>query len=166
MSSSDSSPFSSTSLPARDGPLECSALAAACFLFVAACASTDTHNARTVDAPMQAQPAHRLANERSSASGRSSIATPHAATSEPDARLASELRTTLIRDPDLPSLAKDVGISVDAGYVTLRGIVQSAGDKGRVAEIVLGIAGVKSVDNRVEVRESAARYRQTKEQRS
>ena len=54
-------------------------------------------------------------------------------------------------DDQLSMLAKNVKIITNEGAVTLRGPVKSSEEKAQIASVAKGVAGVKQVDNQLEV---------------
>lgn len=69
-----------------------------------------------------------------------------------DLLLAASIRATLANDESLSYAARHVAVEVDRGAVTLRGPVESAADKARVAALVLKMRQVRSVTDKTEVR--------------
>ena len=69
-----------------------------------------------------------------------------------DIDLTASIRKTLVADRDLSMNAKNVKIISRDGNVTLRGLVQSEAERARVQEEAVDIAGVRNVDNQLDVR--------------
>lgn len=61
------------------------------------------------------------------------------------------VRSAIVDDKNLSMAAHNVKIMVANGAVTLRGPVKSSAEKARVEEISRKIAGVTSVDNRLDI---------------
>ncbi len=61
------------------------------------------------------------------------------------------VRSAIVDDKNLSMAAHNVKIMVANGAVTLRGPVKSSVEKSRVEEITRTVAGVKSIDNRLDI---------------
>ncbi len=66
-----------------------------------------------------------------------------------DIDLAAAVRSAIVDDEALSTIAKNVTLVAAAGHVTLRGTVASADDKARVESIASRVAGVKRVTNQI-----------------
>ncbi len=71
--------------------------------------------------------------------------------SEGDRNLTAEIRKAVVGADGLSMDAKNVKIITKDGVVTLRGPVASADEKTKIDGLAKGVAGVKSVDNQLEV---------------
>jgi hyperosmotically inducible periplasmic protein len=71
--------------------------------------------------------------------------------SEADRSITQQIRQAVVADDDLSTNAKNVKIITVEGVVTLRGPVKSAGEKAKVASVSAKTAGVKRVDNQLEI---------------
>lgn len=71
--------------------------------------------------------------------------------SESDRSITQRIRQAVVGDDDLSMNAKNVKIITVDGVVTLRGPVKSAGEKAKVASLSAKAAGVKRVDNQLEI---------------
>ena len=71
--------------------------------------------------------------------------------SETDRTVTQQIRQDLVKNDALSMNAKNVKIVTVNGVVTLRGPVQSTGEKSQIATIAQGVGGVKRVDNQLEV---------------
>jgi hyperosmotically inducible protein len=71
--------------------------------------------------------------------------------SESDRNLTAEIRKGVVGADGLSMDAKNVKIITNEGVVTLRGPVKTADEKSKIATIAQGVAGVKKVDNQLEV---------------
>jgi osmotically-inducible protein OsmY len=71
--------------------------------------------------------------------------------SEADRTITQEIRKAVVADDALSMNAKNVKIITIDGVVTLRGPVKSAEEKARIASVSTKAAGVKRVDNQLEV---------------
>ena len=71
--------------------------------------------------------------------------------SEMDRQLTAQIRKAVVADDGLSMNAHNVKIISRNGVVTLRGPVKSASEKASVASKAQKIAGVKRVDNQLEV---------------
>lgn len=69
---------------------------------------------------------------------------------ESDLRITQHIRQALM-DEDLSMNARNAKVITIDGTVTLRGPVESEGEKQRVADLARGVAGVRAVDNQLEV---------------
>ena len=74
------------------------------------------------------------------------------ATLETDAHLAESVRKAIAADMALSYDARNVRVTADDGVVTLRGTVASEDERSRIEALARNCAGVRSVDNEVEVR--------------
>jgi osmotically-inducible protein OsmY len=71
--------------------------------------------------------------------------------SETDRKITAEIRKSIVDDDTLSMNAHNVKIITVDGVVTLRGPVDSAAEKASVQSKATKIAGVKRVDNQLEV---------------
>lgn len=69
-----------------------------------------------------------------------------------DLKLAQEVRQALMEDDSLSFNAKNVKVIVQAGVVTLRGVVDSQDEKTRIATKTQALAGVNRVEDLLEVK--------------
>jgi osmotically-inducible protein OsmY len=69
-----------------------------------------------------------------------------------DINLTASIRKTLVADRDLSMNAKNVKIITRDGSVTLRGLVDNEDEKARILEQATRIAGVRNVDDQLDVR--------------
>jgi osmotically-inducible protein OsmY len=70
---------------------------------------------------------------------------------EQDREITQQVRQLVVKDDSLSTAAKNVKIVTIAGVVTLRGPVKSAEEKTTLAAFAKNVAGVKRVDNELEV---------------
>ena len=70
--------------------------------------------------------------------------------SESDVRITQSIRRALM-DEDLSMDAKNAKVITIDGVVTLRGPVEDGAEKQRIADLARQVAGVRSVDNQLEV---------------
>jgi uncharacterized protein YjbJ (UPF0337 family) len=70
---------------------------------------------------------------------------------ESDRSITQEIRKAVVADDGLSMNAKNVKIITIDGVVTLRGPVKSADEKAKIASVSAKAAGVKRVDNQLEV---------------
>lgn len=68
-----------------------------------------------------------------------------------DAAITAKVKTALIREPDLEALKIDVDTA--DGVVTLSGTVDSRTKVNRAVQVAQAVQGVRSVDNRLTVRQ-------------
>ena len=68
-----------------------------------------------------------------------------------DVRLTREIRRAVVADDSLSTNAHNVKIVTTNGVVTLRGPVNSPEEKTRIQEKAQTVAGVKRVDNKLEI---------------
>jgi osmotically-inducible protein OsmY len=74
------------------------------------------------------------------------------AVTDTDRDLVADIRTNLMGDPELVGVTEDsLHIRADNGAVTLQGQVMSDQVKDRISQKVQRIAGVRSLDNQLEV---------------
>ena len=71
--------------------------------------------------------------------------------SESDRTITQQIRKAVVADDGLSMNAKNVKIITIDGVVTLRGPVQSAEEKAKIASVSAQAAGVKRVDNQLEI---------------
>jgi hyperosmotically inducible periplasmic protein len=71
--------------------------------------------------------------------------------SEADREITQQIRKVVVADDDLSMNAKNVKIITVDGVVTLRGPVKTAAEKTKIASVSSKAAGVKRVDNQIEV---------------
>jgi hyperosmotically inducible protein len=71
--------------------------------------------------------------------------------SESDRTISQEIRKAVVGNGDFPTAAKNVKIITVGGVVTLRGPVKSANERSSIGSIAKHTAGVKRVDNQLEV---------------
>ena len=67
-----------------------------------------------------------------------------------DIKITSDIRKRVV-DTKLSTTAQNVKIITQDGKVTLRGPVKAAGEKQKIEEIAVTIAGVNNVDNQLEI---------------
>ena len=58
----------------------------------------------------------------------------------------------MVKDESLSTTAHNVKILVKNGVVTLRGPVKSAEEKTKVEELIKPLAGVNSIDNKLDIK--------------
>ncbi|MEO7323962.1 MAG: BON domain-containing protein [Dokdonella sp.] len=68
-----------------------------------------------------------------------------------DVKFAADVRSAIYKDKTLSTKAHNVKLVAADGVVTLRGPVASADEKAKVEAIVGSVAGVKRVDNELDV---------------
>jgi hyperosmotically inducible protein len=78
--------------------------------------------------------------------------------SEADRTITQEIRKAVVANDDFSTDAKNVKIITVAGVVTLRGPVKNANERTSIGNIAQQTAGVKRVDNQLEI---AATHRMT-----
>ena len=69
-----------------------------------------------------------------------------------DINLTASIRRKLVADQDLSMNAKNVKIISRDGNVTLRGLVESDAEKAIIQDEAARVAGVRNVDNQIDVR--------------
>jgi hyperosmotically inducible protein len=69
-----------------------------------------------------------------------------------DIKLAAAVRQAIVNDKGLSITAHNVKLVAANGVVTLRGPVNSQGEKGKVGQCVAAVAGVSKVDNELDVK--------------
>ena len=74
--------------------------------------------------------------------------------SAPDRELTAKIRKAIVDDDALSTNAQNVKIITRDGAVTLRGPVKSPEEKAAVASKAQQVAGVKRVDNQLEIERS------------
>jgi hyperosmotically inducible protein len=68
-----------------------------------------------------------------------------------DIELTSQIRRAVVKDGTLSMTAHNIKIVSSGGIVTLRGPVQTEGEKQSIGRKARAIAGAKNVDNQLEV---------------
>src|SRR5688572_13008462 len=124
-----------------------------------ACASAFAAD-RPADGPrpapsVQGQAAPNADNTRMNArdkTGATQTPQDQAGGSEADRKLLAAVRRAVVTDNSLSTSAKNVKIVTKDGVVTLRGPVNSADEKARVARLAQQVAGVSSVENQLDVK--------------
>jgi osmotically-inducible protein OsmY len=71
--------------------------------------------------------------------------------SESEIATLAAVRSAIVDDDNLSTSAHNVKIVLANGVVTLRGPVKSASEKARVEQIARTVAGVRSVDNQLDI---------------
>jgi hyperosmotically inducible protein len=74
--------------------------------------------------------------------------------SKEDIDITRKIRRAIVKKDGLSTSAKNVKIVTANGKVTLRGPVKSSDEKEQIASAAKEVAGVASVDNQLEVKES------------
>jgi osmotically-inducible protein OsmY len=69
-----------------------------------------------------------------------------------DRELLAAVRRTIVKDKSLSMTAHNIKILAEGGVVTLRGPVQSDEEKRKVEDLAKSVAGVTSVDNKVDIK--------------
>jgi osmotically-inducible protein OsmY len=68
-----------------------------------------------------------------------------------DLAITQQIRQDIMRSGNLSVAAKNVKVITVSGVVTLRGPVKSPAEKSEIADIAQRVAGVRTVDNQLEV---------------
>ena len=74
--------------------------------------------------------------------------------SQEDVKITAAIRRAVVGDHSLSATAKNVKIITADGVVTLRGPVQNAAEKTKIAELAQAAAGNTKIDNQLEVKAS------------
>ncbi|OEZ97183.1 BON domain-containing protein [Duganella sp. HH101] len=69
-----------------------------------------------------------------------------------DRELLAAVRRTIVKDKSLSVYAHNIKILAQGGVVTLRGPVKSEDEKSKVETLAKSVAGVGSVDNKVDIK--------------
>lgn len=69
-----------------------------------------------------------------------------------DRDLLASVRRTIVKEKSLSTSAHNIKILVEGGVVTLRGPVKSDEEKSKVESLAKSVAGVTSVDNKVDIK--------------
>ena len=69
-----------------------------------------------------------------------------------DIKLAAAVRQAIVNDKALSTTAHNVKLIASNGVVTLRGPVNSQGEKEKVGQCAAGVTGVSKVDNELDVK--------------
>lgn len=71
--------------------------------------------------------------------------------SDSDINILAAVRSAIVDDNNLSTAAHNVKILVEKGVVTLRGPVKNSTEKSRVEELTRKVAGVVTIDNRLDI---------------
>ena len=71
--------------------------------------------------------------------------------SEADRAITQQIRQEVVKGDEVSVNGKNVKIITVDGVVTLRGPVESAQERAKIAAIAKGVDGVKQIDNQLEV---------------
>ena len=74
--------------------------------------------------------------------------------SSEDVKITAAIRSAVFKEDSLSATAKNVKIITADGTVTLRGPVQNAAEKAKIAELAQSAAGNAKIDNQLEVKAS------------
>jgi hyperosmotically inducible protein len=69
-----------------------------------------------------------------------------------DIQLAAAVRSEIVKDKSLSTMAHNVKLVAASGVVTLRGPVSSDAERQKVAKCAAAVAGVSRVDNQLDVK--------------
>lgn len=69
-----------------------------------------------------------------------------------DIKLAAAVRQAIVKEKALSTTAHNVKLVAANGVVTLRGPVNSQGEKEKVGQCAAGVAGVSKIDNQLDVK--------------
>jgi hyperosmotically inducible protein len=114
-----------------------------------ACSDERSTAAPAVGANAQADNSDRNDRDRSGAT----LTPVNQGGSEADRNITQQVRKGVVEQDDLSIDAKNTKIITQGGVVTLRGPVATPQEKARIAAIAAQTAGVKRVDNQLEVDE-------------
>jgi len=68
-----------------------------------------------------------------------------------DRKLLAAVRRAVVRDKSLSTKAHNIKVMVQGGGVTLRGPVNSEGEKSKIESLAKGVPGVLMVDNQLDI---------------
>ena len=71
-----------------------------------------------------------------------------------DVKLTADIRRAIMKDSSLSATAQNIKIITANAQVTLRGPVNTAGEKTKIAQLAESVAGNAKIDNQLEVKES------------
>ena len=71
--------------------------------------------------------------------------------SDADLKVLAAVRSAIVNDDNLSIAAHNVKVMVVKGAVTLRGPVKNTNEKARIEELARKVAGVVSIDNRLDI---------------
>ena len=74
--------------------------------------------------------------------------------SSEDVKITAAIRSAIFKEDSLSATAKNVKIITADGTVTLRGPVQNAAEKAKIAELAQSAAGNAKIDNQLGVKAS------------
>jgi osmotically-inducible protein OsmY len=120
---------------------------------LAACSNSDKANREGTSAQKQAADNTAVnARDRNDAT----VTPTDQGGSEADVALTQTIRQAIMADESFSVNAKNIKIITVAGVVTLRGPVENAAEKDRIAALVQSIAGISRVDNQLEIAGAAS----------
>ncbi|QBB72722.1 BON domain-containing protein [Pseudolysobacter antarcticus] len=70
-----------------------------------------------------------------------------------DIKVAAAVRSSIVNEKSLSTLAHNVKLVAAAGVVTLRGPVASADEKIKVGKLAAGVSGVSQVNNELDIKQ-------------
>ncbi len=70
-----------------------------------------------------------------------------------DLKLAAAVRSAIVHDSSLSTMAHNIKLIAASGAVTLRGPVQTGAEKARVEQLVRGVPGVNTVTNDLDIKQ-------------
>jgi len=119
------------------------------------CLPLFSHAAQTPPAePTAAATGHDVDNTRMNKRDRNdaTLTSGDQTNDKSDVKVAADVRRAIVKDKSLSTSAHNVKLIARAGVVTLRGPVKDAGEKAKVEQIAGGVAGVKQVENDLDVK--------------
>jgi osmotically-inducible protein OsmY len=119
-------------------------------LVFAGCTSNEKQAEATKKEPTTAKDADNTGRNEQDRSGGTLTSGDQSGT-EADRDLTARIRKELVADDSLSVDAKNIKIITINGVVTLRGPVKSASEKSAIEAKAKQVAGVKNVDNQLEV---------------
>ena len=116
-------------------------------LFVCALAGVLSVSPVVAEQPMDADNTGKNVRDR----GDDTLTPPDQGGSAPDREVTAKIRQAIVDDDNLSTSAHNVKIITRDGMVTLRGPVKSPEEKAAVAAKAQQVAGVKRVENQLEI---------------
>jgi osmotically-inducible protein OsmY len=120
---------------------------AALLVTIPACSRGDRQSAATDQSAAE----ERIARDDTAANTRDAVTAQDQSESATDRALTRRIRQAIVADDSLSTRARNVTVSATDGVVTLRGRVANEQERNAVAAKAEGTAGVKGLDNQLEV---------------
>jgi osmotically-inducible protein OsmY len=105
----------------------------------------------SADTQTSAQPDNTEINQRDRSSN-SEVTAESQKNNRSDVEITRQIRQKIVKDDSLSSNAHNVKIITQNGNVVLKGPVQSSAEKSKIEREAQNVAGVKSIQNKLEIK--------------